>query len=60
MWQHCPMLEHPKKPDVPRPPGAPDIVERPSSDISPAPPPDIPPQPIPDRPDPQRDVPGPK
>jgi len=54
------MQEHPKKPDIPRPPGAPDIVDMPSSDINPAPPPDIPPQPISDRPDPQSDVPGPK
>ena len=54
------MLEHPKKPDVPRPPGQPDIVDTPSPDINPAPPPDIPPQPMPDRPDPQRDLPGPR
>lgn len=54
------MQEHPKKPDIPRPPGAPDIVDLPPGDMSPAPPPDIPPEPIPDRPEPQRDVPGPK
>jgi hypothetical protein len=52
------MLEQPKKPDVPRPPGEPDILELPPPDISPAPPPDIPPQPMPDGPDPQRDAPG--
>jgi hypothetical protein len=52
------MIEHPKKPDVPRPPGVPDVVDAPSPDINPVPPPDIPPQPLPDRPEPQRDVPG--
>jgi hypothetical protein len=54
------MIEHPSKPDVPRPPGVPDIIDTPSPDINPAPPPDIPPQPMPDRPEPQRDAPGPK
>lgn len=54
------MFEHPKKPDVTRPPDAPDIVDGPPQDVNPAPPPDIPPQPPPERPDPQRDVPGPK
>jgi hypothetical protein len=52
------MFEHPRKPDVPRPP-APDIIDAPPPDINPAPPPDIPPQPMPDRPEPHRDVPGP-
>jgi hypothetical protein len=54
------MFEHPAKPDVPRPPDAPDIIDAPSPDLNPAPPPDIPPQPMPDRPEPQSDVPGPK
>jgi hypothetical protein len=53
------MQEHPKRPDVPRPPTAPDIIDLPPGDLNPAPPPDIPPQPIPDRPEPQRDIPGP-
>lgn len=52
------MQEHPKKPDLPRPSGAPDIVDLPPADLNPAPPPDIPPEPVPDRPEPQRDVPG--
>ena len=56
------MIEHPRKPDVPRPPGAPDIVDTPSSDINPAPPPDIPPLPASEHPEPHPDipVPGPK
>jgi hypothetical protein len=54
------MFEHPRKPDVPRPAGAPDIIDAPPPDIAPAPPPDIPPQPLPEREEPQRDVPGPK
>jgi len=53
------MQEHPRKPDVPRPPSTPDIVDLPPGDLNPAPPPDIPPQPVPDRPDPHPDVPGP-
>jgi hypothetical protein len=54
------MIEQPRKPDIPRPPGVPEIIDSPPPDISPAPPPDIPPQPLPDRTEPQRDVPGPK
>jgi hypothetical protein len=54
------MFEHPRKPDVPRPPEIPDIVDEQTPDISPAPPPDIPPEPIPDHHGPQRDIPGPK
>ena len=54
------MIEQPRKPDVPRPPGVPDIIDAPPPDISPAPPPDIPPVPLPDRPEPQRDMPGPR
>lgn len=56
------MIEHPRKPDVPRPPGAPDIIDTPSPDINPAPPPDIPPIPVPEHPEPHPDihVPGPK
>jgi hypothetical protein len=54
-------LEHPKKPDVPRPPGIPDIVDdAPSPDINPAPPPDIPPTPLPEAPDPHPGTPGPR
>jgi hypothetical protein len=53
------MFEHPRNPDVPKPPETPDIVDGRPSDISPAPPPDIPPEPVPDGPGPQRDVPGP-
>lgn len=45
---------------MPRPPGAPDIIDAPPPDISPAPPPDIPPQPLPERSEPQPDVPGPR
>jgi hypothetical protein len=54
------MFEHPRKPDTPRPPEVPDIVDEQPPDISPAPPPDIPPEPVPDRPGPHRDVPGPR
>jgi hypothetical protein len=54
------MIEHPRKPDTPRSPEKPDIVDAQRPDIAPAPPPDIPPQPLPDRPDPQRDTPGPR
>jgi hypothetical protein len=55
------MIEQPRKPDVPKPDGVPDLIdETPPPDISPVPPPDIPPQPLPDGPDPQRDLPGPK
>lgn len=54
------MLEQPRKPDIPRPGPTPDIIDAPEPDISPAPPPDIPPQPLTERPDPQRDLPGPK
>jgi hypothetical protein len=54
------MFEHPSQPDVPRPPAVPDVLDTPPPDISPAPPPDIPPQPLPERPEPQRDVPGPR
>jgi hypothetical protein len=56
------MIEHPRKPDVPRPPGAPDIVDTPSSEINPAPPPDIPPIPESEHPEPHPDihVPGPR
>jgi hypothetical protein len=56
------MIEHPKKPDVPRPPGAPDIVDMPVQDINPAPPPNIPPVPVEEHPEPHPDVPipGPK
>jgi hypothetical protein len=56
------MIEHPKKPDMPRPPGAPDIIDAPSPDINPAPPPDIPPIPVPEHPEPHPDIhiPGPK
>jgi hypothetical protein len=54
------MIEHPKKPDMPRQPGTPDIVETPSPDINPAPPPDIPPTPVPEAPDPHPDTPGPR
>ena len=53
------MQEHPKRPDMPRPPGAPDIIDLPPGEMNPAPPPDIPPEPLPDRREPQRDVPGP-
>ena len=53
------MIEHPKKPDVPRPPGTPDIVDT-SPDVNPAPPPDIPPLPVPEHPEPHPDIPGPK
>jgi hypothetical protein len=56
---HVSMIEHPKAPDVPRPPQAPDIVDTPSPEINPAPPPDIPPQPMPEHPEPHRDIPGP-
>jgi hypothetical protein len=52
------MIEQPRKPDVPRPKGDPDIIDAPPPDISPVPPPDIPPQPLPDREEPQRDLPG--
>jgi hypothetical protein len=54
------MIEHPRKPDVPRPPGTPDIVDMPSPDVNPAPPPDIPPLPVPEHPEPHPDIPGPK
>ena len=54
------MFEHPRKPDIPRPPEIPDIVDEQPPDISPAPPPDIPPEPPPDRPGPQRETPGPR
>jgi hypothetical protein len=54
------MQEHPRRPDVPRPAGSPDIIDLPPGEMNPAPPPDIPPQPMPERPDPQRDMPGPK
>jgi hypothetical protein len=53
------MIEHPKKPDVPRPPGSPDIEDGSPSDLNPAPLPDIPPQPLPDRPTPHPERPGP-
>jgi hypothetical protein len=53
------MIEHPRKPDIPRPPGSPDIIDEAPSDLNPAPPPDIPPQPLPDRPTPHPDLPGP-
>jgi len=43
------MIEHPRKPDVPRPPDSPDIIDGEPSDLNPAPPPDIPPQPLPAR-----------
>jgi hypothetical protein len=49
------MIEQPKKPDMPRPPGVPDIVDQPPPDINPVPPPDIPPQPMPDQPGPHHD-----
>jgi hypothetical protein len=54
------MQEQPRRPDVPRPGGSPDIIDLPPDDMNPAPPPDIPPQPMPERPDPQRDMPGPR
>jgi len=54
------MIEHPLKPDVPKPPEEPDIVDGPTSEVNPAPPPDIPPQPLPEHPDVHRDLPGPK
>lgn len=54
------MIEHPRKPDIPQPGPTPDIIDAPPGDLSPVPPPDIPPQPIPDRPEPQRDLPGPR
>lgn len=54
------MFEHPRKPDIPAPPGVPDVIDTPPPDINPAPPPDIPPQPLPERPEPQRDAPGPR
>jgi hypothetical protein len=54
------MIEHPRKPDVPRSPEEPDIVDKkPSPEVNPAPPPDIPPQPVPEHPEPHRDIPGP-
>jgi len=58
LHQIVPMIEHPRKPDVPRPPDSPDIIDGEPSDLNPAPPPDIPPQPLPDRPDPHPDTPG--
>jgi hypothetical protein len=56
------MIEHPRKPDAPRSPGEPDIVDTPSPDLNPAPPPDIPPIPFPEHPEPHPDIhnPGPK
>ena len=54
------MIEHPRKPDTPKPGGVPDVIDAPPPDISPVPPPDIPPQPLPDREEPQRDLPGPR
>jgi len=53
------MIEQPKTPDIPPPPGAPDIIDAPPTDINTVPPPDIPPQPRPDQPGPHRE-PGPK
>lgn len=53
------MLEHPKTPDVPRPPAIPEVEDLPPSDMNPAPPPDIPPQPVLDTPVPQPRPPGP-
>ena len=54
------MIEHPRKPDVPRQPEQPDIIDKTTSELNPAPPPDIPPQPVEEHPDPHLDVPGPK
>jgi hypothetical protein len=53
------MIEHPRKPDVPKSPETPDIVDHQRPDIAPAPPPDIPPQPIDERSEPQDETPGP-
>ncbi len=52
------MIEHPRKPDLPRPPDTPDVIDGKPTDLNPAPPPDIPPQPLPDRPEPHPDTPG--
>jgi hypothetical protein len=54
------MIEQPRKPDVPKSPVEPDIVDHNPPDISPVPPPDIPPEPLPDHPGPHSDVPGPR
>ena len=35
------MIEHPRRPDVPRPPRSPDVIDIPAPDINPAPPPDV-------------------
>lgn len=54
------MIEHPRKPDIPRLPETQDIIDAPSPEVNPAPPPDIPPQPLPEHPEPHQDIPGPK
>jgi len=53
------MIEQPRNPDVPEPPGDTEIVvDRPRPDVNPVPPPDIPPQPLPDQPPAKRDIPA--
>jgi hypothetical protein len=46
------MQEQPRRPDTPQPPADPDIVNIPSPDLNPAPPPDVPSQPS-ETPEPQ-------